>query len=44
MAILLIPFIYIAICSGMSSVLPDVDYKAVSPPVVEQVQSKAEEK
>lgn len=30
MTILLIPILYIAICSGMSSVLPPVDYKAVS--------------
>jgi hypothetical protein len=30
MSILLIPFIYMAICSGMSAVLPEVDYKAVS--------------
>lgn len=29
-ALLLLPFIYIGICDGMSHVLPPVDYKAVS--------------
>lgn len=43
MSIFLIPFIYMAICAGMSSVLPEVDYKAVSPPAVEQPAKQPEE-
>ena len=44
MSLLLLPFIYMAICAGMSQVLPDVDYKAVSAPVIEQPAKQAEEK
>lgn len=29
MILLLVPFVYIAICSGMSSALPPVDYKKI---------------
>ncbi len=43
MTLLLLPFIYMAICAGMSSVLPEVDYKAVSPPVIEQPAKQPEE-
>ena len=44
MSFLLLPFIYMAICAGMSSVLPEVDYKAVSHPAVEQPAKQPEEK
>ncbi len=44
MIILLVPFIYIAICSGMSSALPPVDYKAISQEQHEPAKAAPEEK
>ncbi len=44
MSIFLIPFIYMAICAGMSQILPEVDYKTVSPPAAEQPAKQPEDK
>ncbi len=43
MTIFLIPLIYIAICSGMSAILPEIDYTTISTPAIEQSAKQSEE-